>query len=82
MNKELLNKLIGQSWEDHESGLVMFDREKFAEMIVQECVDVITKECHEQSSQGIISNLMGLNQARFLINEHFNFIEKDKNNEE
>ncbi len=45
--------------------------EKFAELIVRECCEVINKDCNLQFSEGIITNLGGLNQARELIKQHF-----------
>ena len=41
------------------------------ELIVNECCDVINKDCELQFNDGIITNLGGLNQARELIKEHF-----------
>ena len=45
--------------------------EKFAELIVRECAKVINADIEAQIKDGIISNVHGLNQARYLINEHF-----------
>jgi len=67
MNKELLNKLIGQSWEDHEFGLVMFDREKFAELIVRECANLFEDDESASSLNEYIVN----NRAKETILEHF-----------
>jgi hypothetical protein len=43
----------------------------FVELIVKECAAVINKEGESQFSEGIITNLGGLNQARELIKDHF-----------
>jgi hypothetical protein len=45
--------------------------EKFAELIVKEMCQVINADCELQYSEGITTNLGGLNQARELIKEHF-----------
>ena len=45
--------------------------EKFAELIVKEMCQVINADCELQFSQGVITNLGGLNQARELIKQHF-----------
>jgi len=50
---------------------VMVDLERFAEKIVRECAAVINKDCELQFSEGVTTNLGGLNQARELILEHF-----------
>jgi hypothetical protein len=51
-------------WEDLRS-------KKFAELIVQEMCQVINADCELQYSEGITTNLGGLNQARELIKQHF-----------
>lgn len=48
-----------------------FNQEKFAELIVQEMCQVIDADCKLQYSEGVITNLGGLNQARELIKQHF-----------
>lgn len=45
--------------------------EVFASLIAKECTEVIKKEIHEQNSNRIWSNSLGLNQAIFAINDHF-----------
>jgi hypothetical protein len=45
--------------------------EKFAELIVIEMCQVINADCELQYSEGITTNLGGLNQARELIKQHF-----------
>jgi hypothetical protein len=48
-----------------------FDIPKFAELIVREMCQVINADCESQYSEGITTNLGGLNQARELIKQHF-----------
>ena len=43
MNQELINK-IAQECEDYVYGEYIFNRDKFAEMIVQECAKMIQKQ--------------------------------------
>lgn len=62
VNTELLNNLIAQSFHDHESGLVMFDREKFAELIIRECMDICDAGTSTQSTSG---------GAAIMIGQHF-----------
>lgn len=45
--------------------------EVFASLIARECTEVIKQEAHRQDSMGILSNILGLNQAIFAINNHF-----------
>ena len=45
--------------------------EKFTELIINECINVINDDCKFQYDSGVISNLGGLNQARELIKRHF-----------
>lgn len=45
--------------------------EKFAKLIVREMCQVINADCELQYSEGITTNLGGLNQARELIKQHF-----------
>jgi hypothetical protein len=45
--------------------------EKFAELIVREMCQVINADCELQYSEGVTTNLGGLNQARELIKQHF-----------
>lgn len=45
--------------------------QKFADLIVRECCEVINKDCNLQFNEGVITNLGGLNQARELIKQHF-----------
>jgi hypothetical protein len=45
--------------------------DKFAELIIQECAEVINKDIMYQVEQGVMSNVFGLNQARELIKHHF-----------
>lgn len=61
-----------------EAGLLVYNPEgaptkleKFAELIVQEMCQVIDADCELQYSEGVITNLAGLNQARELIKKHF-----------
>ena len=63
----------GQRWE--------IDPEKFAELIVREMCQVINDDCELQYSEGVITNLGGLNQARELIKEHFG-VEEDEDEDE
>jgi hypothetical protein len=48
-----------------------FFEQKFAELIVLEMCQVINADCESQYSEGITTNLGGLNQARELIKQHF-----------
>jgi hypothetical protein len=48
-----------------------FDKEKFAELIVREMCQVINTDCELQYSEGVTTNLGGLNHARELIKQHF-----------
>ena len=50
---------------------VMIDLERFVELIIQECAEVINKDIMYQVEQGVMSNVFGLNQARELIKHHF-----------
>jgi hypothetical protein len=45
--------------------------EKFAELIVEECAEVINRDITYQVDGGVVSNVFGLNQARDLIKEQF-----------
>jgi hypothetical protein len=45
--------------------------QKFAELIVREMCQVINADCELQYSEGVTTNLGGLNQARELIKKHF-----------
>ena len=45
--------------------------EVFAKLIAEECIDLIKKEIEAQNAQLILSNMHGLNQAIFVIKEHF-----------
>ena len=45
--------------------------ERFAELIVREMCQVINADCELQYSEGVTTNLGGLNQARELIKQHF-----------
>ena len=45
--------------------------EVFAKLIAEECIDLIKKEIEAQNAQSILSNMHGLNQAIFVIKEHF-----------
>ena len=54
---------------------------KFAELIVREMCQVINDDCELQYSEGVITNLGGLNQARELIKEHFG-VEEDEDEDE
>jgi hypothetical protein len=38
--------------------------EKFAELIIKECAEVINKDIMYQVEQGVMSNVFGLNQAK------------------
>ena len=40
MNKKI-EEIAEQCWDEHESGLVTFDREKFAELLIRECMDQV-----------------------------------------
>ena len=71
---ERIAKLIEECTDRHFSeggGFETFDKEKFAELIVLEMCQVINADCESQYSEGITTNLGGLNQARELIKEHF-----------
>jgi hypothetical protein len=46
-------------------------RDKFAELIIKECSNVINTDIQCQVDQGVTSNVFGLNQARYLIEAHF-----------
>lgn len=45
--------------------------EMFASLIAEECVGLIKKEIQTQSEADIVTNIIGLNQAIFAIQEHF-----------
>ncbi len=45
--------------------------EMFASLIAEECVGLIKKEIQAQSEADIVTNIIGLNQAIFAIQEHF-----------
>ena len=61
------NEVFDQKGKDY-PGIVM---EKFAELIVREMCQVINADCELQYSEGVTTNLGGLNQARELIKQHF-----------
>ena len=67
MNKKLIGKFIGESFEDHESGLVMFNREKFAELIVRECANLF----EDDGSASSLNEWVGNNRAKDTILKHF-----------
>jgi len=48
-----------------------FDKELFAQLIIQECSRLIGDDCVNQSNAGVLSNIHGLNQARHIIVNHF-----------
>ena len=48
-----------------------YDIDKFAELIVTECIQVINGDIYFQANKGILTNVGGLNQARCLISHHF-----------
>lgn len=41
------------------------------DLVIRECVVQIDNECHAQFNDRVITNLGGLNQAKYLIAEHF-----------
>lgn len=45
--------------------------EMFASLVANECVALIKKEIQTQSDADIVTNIIGLNQAIFAIQEHF-----------
>lgn len=45
--------------------------EVFASLIAKECTEVIKQEIHKQNGMSILSNTLGLNQAIYAINDHF-----------
>jgi hypothetical protein len=56
--------------------------EVFASLIAKECTEIIKQQISDQSSKGILSNTLGLNQAIFSINDHFgldNQADKERN---
>ena len=85
MNEQKLNEIVEQTIAQNESDWPHFRgaltgsgslylhvfAEKFAELIVQEMCQVINADCELQYSEGITTNLGGLNQARELIKQHF-----------
>ena len=75
---ERITKLEDQCWEDNpNTGPVVFNREKFAELIVKECVDVIRKEVSlKYKDGGETEEFMGGHYAssmlaRVKIKHHF-----------
>lgn len=86
MNKELIKQLakeaqkaIDARWEKEgyppypEAHRIFIEERdiKLAELIVEECMQVINGDIIYQYNKGIITNLGGLNQARFLISHQF-----------
>lgn len=73
--KELINQATVRSEEylpgndGHPTPTVYFDKEKFAELIVKECLTVITPTEHDTGSYVDFSN--GLKLARVRIKKHF-----------
>jgi hypothetical protein len=51
--------------------ITRLDLKEFAELIVREMCQVINADCELQYSEGVTTNLGGLNQARELIKQHF-----------
>lgn len=50
----------------------LIDKKKdIVELVVTECMRVINGEIDFQRNKGIHTNVIGLNQARFLISHHF-----------
>jgi hypothetical protein len=76
---ERLKQLLGQAydeavpetWTTLSSEQLGRTYEKFAELIVREMCQVINADCELQYSEGVTTNLGGLNQARELIKQHF-----------
>ena len=51
--------------------ITRLDLKEFAELIVREMCQVINADCELQYSEGVTTNLGGLNQVRELIKQHF-----------
>lgn len=45
--------------------------EMFASLITKECTELIKKEIQAQADANIITNIIGLNQAIYAIEDHF-----------
>ena len=71
---ERIKELEDQCWEDNpNTGPVVFNREKFAELIVRECVSVINTEAaeHEDDDEYERAWKMGSEFAVYQIKQHF-----------
>jgi len=64
-------KQSGSDWQVHVEPSREQIFEKFAELIVREMCQVINTDCELQYSEGVTTNLGGLNHARELIKQHF-----------
>lgn len=51
--------------------------EVFASLVIKECISKIRKEIKEQDSQGTMTNIIGLNQSIFILQEIEEKIEKN-----
>jgi len=65
---ENIEEITKQCWDEHESGLVTFDREKFAELLIRECMD--------QVEQAKNSHFVSLDDAKRMA--HFVDVTKKK----
>jgi hypothetical protein len=61
----------GETVEDDHYFMYRNEVEGLIELIVREMCQVINADCELQYSEGITTNLGGLNQARELIKKHF-----------
>jgi hypothetical protein len=61
----------GETVEDDYYFMYREEVEGLIELIVREMCQVINADCELQYSEGITTNLGGLNQARELIKKHF-----------
>ena len=69
---ERIKELVENSFiYDKQNDSSFFNKEKFAELIVEECEKVINGDIMYQANKGVITNIHGLNQARELIKHHF-----------
>ena len=68
---QALDQAVPQTWTTLSAYDLNVFTKVFAELIVDEMCQVINDDCESQYSEGIITNLGGLNQARELIKRHF-----------
>jgi len=60
---ERIKELAKQCWNERQEGQLHFDNEKFAELIVRECAEMLACEYGQSATSG--------NEAAIFIRNHF-----------